>query len=40
MIDLNDRFTGVMVGILIIIAFGLYLLIFGKTEKKSQVDKT
>lgn len=39
MIDFNDRFTGLMLGLLMVLAFFIYLIIFGKTEKKSGVDK-
>lgn len=39
MIDFNDRFIGLMTGLLMILAFLWYLIIFGKTEKKSRVDK-
>lgn len=34
MVDLNDRFVGLMIGLLIIIAFGLYLVFFTKVEEK------
>ena len=34
MIDLNDRFIGLMAGLLMILAFLWYFIIFGKTEKK------
>lgn len=40
MIDLNDRFTGLMIGILMVLAFYGYFIIFGKVDKKSKVDKT
>ena len=40
MIDVNDRFTGLMIGILLVMAFYGYFIIFGKTEKKRSVDKT
>ncbi len=36
MIDLNDRFTVLMIGILMVLAFYGYFIIFGKTEKKSK----
>ena len=39
MIDFNDRFTGLMIGLIILmIVFG-YLAIFGEVEKKHRVDK-
>lgn len=34
MIDFNDRFTVLMIGIFIVLAFYGYFIIFGKTEKK------
>lgn len=40
MIDFNDRFVGLMIGLLIILAFLGYIAIFGKVEKKSKVDKS
>lgn len=40
MIDLNDRFTGLMIGLLVLVAFFGYLAIFGKVDKKSKVDKS
>lgn len=39
MIDLNDRFIGLMIGLLILVVFFGYLAIFGKVEKKGKVDK-
>lgn len=39
MIDFNDRFTGLMIGLLILMVVFGYLAIFGKVEKKSSVDK-
>lgn len=39
MIDLNDRFVGLMIGLFIIIAFGLYLVFFTKLEEKRKIDK-
>ena len=34
MIDLNDRFVGLMIGIFIVLAFFGYFAIFGKADKK------
>ncbi len=34
MIDLNDRFIGLMIGLLIILAFAAYLAFFSKADKK------
>ena len=39
MIDLNDRFIGLMTGLFMVLAFLWYLIIFGKTEKKERIDK-
>jgi len=36
MIDLNDRFIGLMIGLLIILAFIFYLAIFGKVEEEKK----
>lgn len=36
MIDLNDRFIGLMIGIFIVIAFFAYFAIFGKLDKKEK----
>lgn len=35
MIDVNDRFTGLMIGLLILLLLAGYLAIFGKVDKKS-----
>lgn len=40
MIDFNDRFIGLMIGLLILVAFFGYLAIFGEVEKKRRVDKS
>ncbi len=37
MIDLNDRFVGLMIGIFIVLAFFAFFAIFGKVDKKSKV---
>lgn len=34
MIDLNDRFVGLVIGLLIILLFGVYLAFFTKADKK------
>lgn len=34
MIDINDRFTGLMIGMLILLIFFGYLAIFSKVDKK------
>lgn len=34
MIDFNDRFVGLMIGLLIVLAFGAYFAFFGKVDKK------
>lgn len=36
MIDFNDRFTGLMIGLLIILSFFGYIALFGKTEDKKR----
>lgn len=36
MIDLNDRFFGLMLGILIVIAFFAFFAFFGEVEKKKK----
>lgn len=36
MIDLNDRFTGLMIGIFMVLAFFAYFAIFGKVEEKKK----
>lgn len=36
MIDLNDRFVGLMIGMLILIAFFGYIALFGKVDKKDK----
>lgn len=40
MIDFSDRFVGLMIGLLMILAFLSYIAIFGKVDKKSKLDKT
>lgn len=39
MIDFNDRFVGLMIGLLMVLAFLGYIAIFGKVDKKSKLDK-
>lgn len=39
-IDFNDRFVGLMTGLLMVMAFMLYFVIFGKSEKASKFDKS
>lgn len=39
MIDFNDRFTVLMIGIFMVLAFFAFFAIFGETEKKRKVDK-
>jgi len=39
MIDFNDRFVGLVTGLLMILAFLGYFVVFGKSEKASKVDK-
>lgn len=40
MIDFNDRFTGLMIGLIILMIFFGYIALFGKVDKKSKVDKS
>jgi len=40
MIDFNDRFIGLMTGLLMLLAFMFYFIIFGKSEKASKIDKS
>lgn len=40
MIDFSDRFVGLMIGLLLVLAFLGYIALFGKVDKKSKVDKS
>lgn len=39
MIDFNDRFVGLMIGLSMVMAFALYLILFTKPEEEKRSKK-